>query len=163
MSSFSRLRDLPDSPRWNIRAGYHTLCDCRRKRVRRGTDRESVAINSYFANTFQSIDRSIRSTVAAAKNTVEQRRSGRFKASRTIACNLGRVLDLSAGGMRLLSRRELPDVVELEFGEPDNIVEVSARVIWRKQHGRREFESGLAFDDITPQMQQQLCAMARTV
>ncbi|MGI9014385.1 MAG: PilZ domain-containing protein [Phycisphaerales bacterium] len=122
-----------------------------------------MAINSYLANTVQIIDRSIRSTVAAAKNAVEQRRFGRFKASRTIACNLGRVLDFSASGMRLLTRRELPDVVALEFGEPDNIVAVNARVVWRKQHGRREFESGLEFDGITPRMQQQIWALARTV
>ena len=135
-----------------------------------------MPVNSYQANTWATIAHAMREegvevdvspgnelndTSAIAE--VEQRRFGRFKASKTIFCSHGKVLDVSSGGVRVLSKKPLEGSFEINLGEPGNEVEIEARVAWCKQHGRKKYEVGLELQGVTPQIRQQLCAMARSV
>ncbi len=73
-----------------------------------------------------------------------RRRSGRFP-QESLTCNLGAVLDLSAGGMRVLCNRPMEDEVRVFLAGYDISVALQAEVVWTHRHGRRKHEVGLRF------------------
>lgn len=68
--------------------------------------------------------------------------------------NLGRVLDLSLDGMRIVSARVPPEdePVEVELRDPDGEVCLKARVVWSRRVGFRRHEIGMRFLDMTREL-----------
>ncbi len=62
-----------------------------------------------------------------------------------LKCNLGRVLDLSSGGVRLLSRRKLKGRHEITLFDRDGGVRIEAEVRWSRRLGLWKHEIGLQF------------------
>ena len=63
-------------------------------------------------------------------------------------CNLGPVLDLSAGGMRVLSTKSRAGNLDVELQGADVSLTVGAKVAWAHRLGFRRHEIGLSFVDV---------------
>lgn len=65
--------------------------------------------------------------------------------------NLGQVVDLSASGVRLLSRKKLTGTQTLVLKSVDgSVLQLRARVLWHRQHSTTEHVYGLQFEQLTP-------------
>ena len=86
-------------------------------------------------------------------NITESRGSGRATTHR-ITCSLGQVADISATGMRVVSRGKLnvaeDEVIPLTMHTPSGLIALSAQVIWIMKTGIIRHEIGFRFVDITP-------------
>ena len=65
-----------------------------------------------------------------------------------LVCDLGPVLDLSSGGMRVLCTRPRDGNVEVHLQAADVRLTLRAKVAWVCRLGFRRHEVGLAFKDI---------------
>jgi hypothetical protein len=74
--------------------------------------------------------------------------------------NLGTVLDVSAGGLRILSDRPLIGEVTVELPVDEPRVQIAARVIWTKEGAHEAWEVGLQFIGMTPEVSRELAGMA---
>ena len=90
---------------------------------------------------------------------IERRRAGRIKPA-PLSCNLGAVTDLSGGGMRIISRRPLTGEVTVELWDTDRRVEVQGQVIWTKHLDADEYEIGVEFSSVAPEVVRALTALA---
>jgi hypothetical protein len=61
----------------------------------------------------------------------------------TLACNLGRVLDLSAGGLSVIARKPLEGIVLLQLGDEDGGIRCEVKVIRSRRLGFFRHEIGL--------------------
>ena len=88
-----------------------------------------------------------------------RRRFGRLPLE-TLECNLGTILDLSAGGMRVMCRR-VPKITTpvfiAGFPMPQSL---KAKVTWTRRVGLFRHEVGLQFVDVTPQVAAVLAKVA---
>ncbi len=91
----------------------------------------------------------------------ERRKSGRLKSEGTLGCNLGTVLDLSRGGVRILSSRRLKGERVAELSRDDQGLQVPAKVIWCERVGFWQHITGLEFPTATPELAHQLTAFAK--
>ncbi len=64
-----------------------------------------------------------------------------------LLCDVGEVLNISAGGVRLLTKRALKDPVELRFWRGKDGVVLSATIVWSRREGFRQHVIGLQFAD----------------
>jgi diguanylate cyclase (GGDEF)-like protein len=79
---------------------------------------------------------------------VENRRYGRLKEP-GLLCSAGTVVDLSAGGVRLLSKRRLKGRVKVIFDTGDGPkLGVKTRIAWCRRVGFRAYLVGLQFEDL---------------
>ena len=88
-----------------------------------------------------------------------RRRFGRLPLE-TLESNLGTILDLSAGGMRVMCRRipKLMTQVQIDgFPMPQPL---HAKVTWARRVGLFRHEVGLQFVDVTPQLASVLAKVA---
>lgn len=85
----------------------------------------------------------------AADLAANRRRFGRFNA-RGVKCNLGEVVDLSATGARVRTRKTLTGEQSLELPGSKNPVTLRATIVWAKKAGLLTYEYGLHFIDPTP-------------
>ena len=93
----------------------------------------------------------------------EKRRYGRHRPDK-LTCNLGRVVDLSMGGMRILSKRprQGSQVVVLYTPRHGSIT-LPANVSWRRQLSGREHVVGLAFEQLRPEVQPVMQSLMREI
>jgi hypothetical protein len=75
-----------------------------------------------------------------------RRQFGRRK-QELLACNLGEVLDISRGGIRILCRRPIEGAQRVELRSLHGELALPARVVWVTRRGRGRHEIGLAFDE----------------
>ncbi len=94
-------------------------------------------------------DRAIQQVINCSYPGPERRRAVRFKLGE-LKCNLGRVLDLSSGGVRLLCWRKLTGRRELTLFDRDGGVRVQAEVRWTRRRGLLKHEMGLQFVNVPP-------------
>lgn len=73
-----------------------------------------------------------------------RRKFGRFR-KHGLECDLGQVLDLAAGGVRIMSRRRLKRRVRVRLWNDLGEIAAEADVCWTKRHGFRRHEVGLRF------------------
>jgi hypothetical protein len=88
-----------------------------------------------------------------------RRRFGRLP-QEALQCNLGAVLDISAGGMRVLTRSKPSGKIEIVlkgYPMPGRLV---ASVSWVKRAGLFMREVGLCFENLSPEMSQALTSIA---
>lgn len=78
----------------------------------------------------------------------ERRQFHRVENCDAIGCNLGTILDLSSGGLRLLCKAKPDDVTRVELTSGDDSVVLPARVVWCHKVGMRKYVMGLEFGDL---------------
>ncbi len=88
--------------------------------------------------------------------TGPERRSAVRVNIRKLKCNLGHVLDLSSGGVRLLSRRKLRGWHVLTLFDRDGDVHIDVEVRWSKRRGLWKHEIGLQFHNVPSDIAVQL-------
>lgn len=83
-----------------------------------------------------------------ADSGAERRQFGRIRHGE-VRCNLGSVLDLSRGGVRLLTSRRLRGKVRVVLhDETRAALKLQAQVVWRKRIGLGQFAVGLQFTEV---------------
>ena len=88
-----------------------------------------------------------------------ERRSAVRVDVRQLKCNLGRVLDLSSGGVRLLSRRKLRGWHVLTLFDRDGDVHIDVEVRWSRRLGLFKHEIGLQFLKVPPDITAKLTTL----
>lgn len=88
-----------------------------------------------------------------------RRRSGRLP-QESLVCNLGLVIDISIGGMRVLSRTAHSGVVKVKFRDYPMPEPLQATVTWSKRAGIFMRELGLRFENLSPQLTSMLTQIA---
>lgn len=86
-----------------------------------------------------------------AARGVNQRQTGRLP-QESLACSLGPVLDFSAGGMRVKTRRVPKGRFEVELFGLGGRITVPAEVIWTKRCGLFSRIVGVRFVNLDPGM-----------
>lgn len=100
---------------------------------------------------------------ASAGQPANGRRYGRVLCQ-DVKCTLGTVLDLSAGGMRVRSRRKPPEpgstmMVGLRALEGEIVLECTVK--WARARGLLSYEAGVEFVNATPGVRRALAELAR--
>lgn len=85
---------------------------------------------------------------AAVLCAPDRRRLGRHKSGETAGSDVGRVLDISQGGMRVFSRRPLCGTFDVTLWSTNRWITLEAEVVWTKRLGFRSHVSGLRFIDL---------------
>ena len=106
------------------------------------------------ADAAKAIQRAIDRASAGAQN----RRAGRINVGE-LTCDLGRLVDVSAGGVRLISRHKLSGRHEIALFDEDGGVRIEAEVRWSKRHGLVKHEIGLQFLNVPPDVAAKLTAL----
>src|SRR5688572_18131140 len=99
--------------------------------------------------------------IVQPKNSGTRRRHGRLP-QETLTSNVGEVLDISAGGMRVMTTaapKGSTKVFIKGYTLPGLLL---AQVAWSKKHGFRKREVGYRFVDVSAKMAQALTAIAAT-
>ena len=78
---------------------------------------------------------------------------------RQLKCNLGRVLDISSRGVRLLSRRKLRGWHVITLFDRDGDVHIDVEVRWSKRRGLWKHEIGLQFLNVPSDIAVQLTTL----
>lgn len=93
--------------------------------------------------------------------SLDGRRAHNRLAQESIRSNLGLVLDLSKGGMRVQSRK-LPEdeVLDVELSDDEDTLLLRAEVAWSRKTGFRRFEIGLRFIDFGGELEARLTSLA---
>ncbi len=91
----------------------------------------------------------------------DRRRAGRLP-QESLECNLGPVLDLSTGGMRVLCKRPHEGPLEVRLQASQYSLTLSGQVIWSKRLGFRRHEIGVQFVDLDDDTSQVLSRISAT-
>ncbi|MBI1191456.1 MAG: hypothetical protein GC200_12345 [Tepidisphaera sp.] len=92
-----------------------------------------------------------------------KRGTGRVRCQ-DIACSLGEILDLSAGGMRVKTSQRVPRIgsgITVTIGALDGEVVVPTTVQWIRRRGWLSREVGLKFGELSAPVSKALCDLAR--
>jgi hypothetical protein len=106
------------------------------------------------------MNRAIKATYAKDEKPSDRRRHRRVKGTDSVACNLGRVLDISGGGLRVLSKSKAEGQGRVELISTSQRVIVPARVVWCHKVGFRKYVIGLQFMNMTPELTRQVTEIA---
>jgi len=109
-----------------------------------------MARKPYLPDTTKVLDSTISAIVKSVRTGRQQRKSGRVHIE-ALPCNLGRVLDLSAGGVRIATNKKLPAVVQIMLGDAQHRLVATATVAWQKRVGWKSHEAGISFGELTPE------------
>ncbi len=101
----------------------------------------------------------IRSTAARFRPLSDRRRSGRFKGGR-LGCSIGKVIDLSGGGMRIRRATRLSSQMDVRLWTANRQITVPAKVAWVRRIGFRKYEIGLEFRSLTAETEKDLSTFA---
>ncbi len=111
-------------------------------------------MSRYWSDAARAIQRATGRSFAGLEN----RSAGRLIVGE-LKCNLGRVLNLSSGGVRLFSRRKLRGCHEITLFDRDGGVRIEAEVRWSKRHGLWKHEIGLQFLNVPSDVAVQLTTL----
>ncbi len=78
----------------------------------------------------------------------DNRRTAGRLLQESLECNLGPVLDLSTGGMRVLCKRPHEGSLEVRLQASQYSMTLSGQVVWSKRLGFRRHEIGIQFVDV---------------
>jgi hypothetical protein len=106
------------------------------------------------------ISGAIKATFSKDEAPSDRRRFRRVKATGAVSCNLGRVLDISIGGLRVLSKTKTDGQGRVELSSVNLRVVVPARVVWCHKVGFRKFVMGLEFLDLDSELIQKVTEIA---
>ena len=102
------------------------------------------------------IDSGIKATFAQEEGDSDRRRRGRVKCAGSVTSNLGSVLDISSGGLRVLSKTKVEGEGRVELISPTDRVILPARVVWCHKVAFRKYVMGLEFINLSPELTQKL-------
>lgn len=88
-----------------------------------------------------------------------RRKHGRLELEKVLS-NFGPVMDLSASGAKVLARRVPKGVVMLQITGLGSGFRAPAKAAWSRKLGLFKHEVGFEFQDLTPEMTQQLTRLA---
>jgi hypothetical protein len=88
------------------------------------------------------------------------RRTSARRQQEHLLCNLGPVLDLSHGGMRVLAGRRLSGDHDVVISSAEGDLALTARVVWSRRVGPRRFQIGLRFVDLDHEQTRWLARIA---
>ena len=91
----------------------------------------------------------IRQSASRLRPFIDRRRTGRRKRADEIFSNLGTVVNLSPGGVRIRSSRRLHGTQTFELWAGNVRVKVRAEIVWTRKTGFRRHEIGMRFLDLT--------------
>jgi hypothetical protein len=74
--------------------------------------------------------------------------------------SIGAVLDLSAGGMRVLSTRSREGEAEIEILAGEHAMSIRGRVAWSRRVGFRKHLVGIAFIDVDAEIARRLARIS---
>lgn len=77
------------------------------------------------------------------------RRWRRVQVKGGVACSMGRVLDISRGGLRVLSKKKASGEGLIEVASAKHHAVVTARVVWCHKVAFRKYVLGLEFVNLT--------------
>ena len=103
-------------------------------------------------------DRAIQRVINDSYAGPERRRAVRVNV-RQLKCNLGRVLDISSRGARLISRRKLRGWHVIRLFDRDGDVHIDVEVRWSRRHGLWKHEIGLQFLNVQSDIAAKLTAL----
>ncbi len=83
---------------------------------------------------------------------MEDRRSKIRIPQTELHCSLGKVLDISSTGLRVVCRRKLKDEVTFQLNTTVDPLTVQAKVVWVKRSGFCKHEVGLRFIQSSPEL-----------
>lgn len=106
-----------------------------------------------------SVVRLMERTVGAGVSTLQRRKSGRIRTN-SLASNIGSVVDVSAGGMRVLSRERLGGEVHVRLHDGAVGLVLHAYVVRCTRLGFRKYDVGLQFLNVEPDTAKALTALA---
>jgi len=111
---------------------------------------ESGAASFWFKLNAPSVDAAL-----------DGRRSHNRLSLESVRSNLGLILDLSKGGMRVQSRRVPEDsIVDVEISDDEDTLLLRAEIAWSKKIGFRRNEIGIKFLELTPELEARLTQLA---
>lgn len=87
-----------------------------------------------------------------------RRKFGRYRPG-SVRCDRGKILDVSAAGLRLESRRKLRGIVTLKLYDETDHLDLRAEVSWTKRLGFRRHEVGLHFADVRTEQAKKLARL----
>jgi PAS domain S-box-containing protein len=88
-----------------------------------------------------------------------RRTHGRL-ALESVSSNLGEVLDLSLGGMRVQVARPPESPTKVVLSDPEEEIELNGKVAWSKRRGFGKHEIGIEFTDVAPEQATRLSRLA---
>lgn len=80
-----------------------------------------------------------------------------------LECDLGKLIDISAGGLRLTTKRKLKGTITLRLWNDVSGLVLQAAVVWSKKIHMRKHESGLEFINLSPDTMRELALIVATV
>ena len=101
------------------------------------------------------VDRGLKA-IFAQEGDSDRRRRGRVKSTGSVTSNLGSVLDISSGGLRVLSKTKVEGEGRVELISTTDRLIVRARVVWCHKVAFRKYVMGLEFINLTPELTQKL-------
>ena len=81
---------------------------------------------------------------------------------RGLNCDLGQLLDISVGGVRLLSKRKRKGTVNLRLWNDETGLVLEAEVVWSRRIRSRQHEVGLQFVNLHTEATKKLAAIVAT-
>lgn len=93
----------------------------------------------------------------AAYPIPDRRRYGRFPQD-MLTCNLGDVVDLSRGGMRVRGRRVRKGPMYIELRDENRSLRLPGEITRVMRSGLFKCEIGIQFVDLTPELERELAA-----
>jgi hypothetical protein len=99
------------------------------------------------------------SRAAQVSPGVDRRMRGRVR-QQGVVSNLGVVLDLSAGGMRILSTKSLEGEMDVQIWTESDSIALKAATVWSKRVGFRRHVIGFQFVDLDERATTKLCQIA---
>ena len=105
------------------------------------------------------MSQSVRAGAARFRPLSDRRQSGRCKGSR-LGCSIGKVIDLSGGGLRVRCPTRLSSQMDVKLWTAKRQITVPAKVAWVRRIGFRKYEIGLEFRDLSPETQKDLSTFA---
>lgn len=102
----------------------------------------------------------------ATRQAGQARKGGRLRPL-TLKCELGMVVDISGGGMRVKVKGkpgvEKGETFPLMIHAPEGAIRVKCKVVWSRKADWRHSEIGLQFDDVEPETRAALNLVARGI
>ena len=109
------------------------------------------------SDTVRVLAQSIRAGLAKA---AEKRRFGRVRLAGRVECSLGRIVDLSRGGLRVVSKQRFEGEGTVTIKANGRELLIPTRVVWCRKAGFRRYELGLEFTRVTEEVARMLEALA---